>query len=192
MKMTEVEARRIHLATQPDLTPAELNELRDCEITLGMTMAGSQARAEAARRIEARDLARRTAPPKSHAQIKREVNEILAGRHDGSSRATPGSYSLQSSGRSYSTTRGHATINVNEDRAKSIAFGTKWAEDRFREDPNYSAFTLDMVRIDPAVVPNAKKREAVKNLICTAAVKRWRMLRDQARLLAARGRSSIR
>lgn len=88
----------------------------------------------------------------------------------------------------HSTTRGHAMNKPNEDRAESIAFGTKWAEDRFREDPDYSAFTLDMIWIDPAVVPNAKKREAVKNLICTAAVKRWRALRDQAKLAAASSR----
>ena len=74
----------------------------------------------------------------------------------------------------------HATKSPSRERAESIAFGTKWAEDRFREDPNYAAFTLDMVSIDPAEVPNAKKREAVKNLICRAAVKRWRALRDQS------------
>jgi len=43
-----------------------------------------------------------------------------------------------------------------------------------------------MVWIDPAVVPDAKKREAVKNLICTAAVKRWKALRDQTKLSATR------
>jgi hypothetical protein len=83
--------------------------------------------------------------------------------------------------RAHSTMRGHATKSVNEQRAESIAFGTKWAEDRFREDPDYSAFTLNMVSIDPAVVPSAKKREAMKQLICTAAVKRWRELRDQTK-----------
>jgi len=92
---------------------------------------------------------------------------------------------LRNQGHSHATLRGHATKSVNEQRAESIAFGTKWAEERFREDPNYSTFTLDMVSIDPNEVPNAKRREAMKNAICTAAVKRWRALRDQARLTTA-------
>lgn len=88
--------------------------------------------------------------------------------------------------RSHAAVRGHATARSNDQRAESIAFGAKWAEDRFREDPEYSAFTLNMVSIDPAVVPSAKKREAMKQLICTAAVKRWRELRDQAKLSVVR------
>lgn len=76
--MTEIEARRVHLACLSDPTRDELNELRDCEITLGMTMADPKARSEAARRCEARDLTR---TKKSHAQIKREVDAILAGEN---------------------------------------------------------------------------------------------------------------
>ncbi len=77
--------------------------------------------------------------------------------------------------------RSQRSMTAEEERAKAIKFGTEWAEDRFRVDPNYAAFTLDMVWLDPAVVPNQKRREAMKNLICTAATKRWRALRDQAK-----------
>lgn len=58
MKMKDVLARYDALQAKRtldianDLTVAERNELRDCEITLGMTSAGPQARAEAARRVE--------------------------------------------------------------------------------------------------------------------------------------------
>lgn len=99
------------------------------------------------------------------AQLRREIAEIL------------------SRDPRRSTIHDHATRQG--DRAEAIAFGTKWAEDRFREDPTYAAFTPEMVWIDPAEVPNAKKRETQKNLICSTAVKRWRELRDQARLSAA-------
>jgi hypothetical protein len=97
-----------------------------------------------------------------------------------------------SGGRQPSTRRGHATKKLNKDQVEATTFGTKWAENRFREDPDYAAFTPDMVWIEPGVVPNAKKRETLKNLICDVAVKRWRALRDQARRSAPSGRSSMR
>lgn len=80
--------------------------------------------------------------------------------------------------------KAHATkkAGASEGGAESLAFAAKWAEERFREDPTYAAFTPDMVWIDPAKVPNDKKREALKNLICSAAAKRWRALREQARV----------
>lgn len=51
MKMNAVEARLAELESrrvQPGLSVSEQNELRDCEITLGMVEAPSRARAEAA------------------------------------------------------------------------------------------------------------------------------------------------
>jgi len=56
MKMSEVEARRVYLASLWNLTPTERRELRDCEITLGMVMAQPKERFEAARRCETRKL----------------------------------------------------------------------------------------------------------------------------------------
>jgi len=72
----------------------------------------------------------------------------------------------------------HATKKADEAHVDTLALGTKWAEDRFREAPDYSAFTPDMVWVDPAVVPSAKKREDMKNTICAVAAKRMRTLRD--------------
>lgn len=240
VKMSEVEERRVYLASLLDPTRDELNELRDCEITLGMTMASPKARSEAARRCEARDSARRTEETRkaktlhhatrktSPAQLDREIAEALSLKTDMSAeqieryrsgrkwgwpadlsfkvatdrplsrtpgrgpRMAIGSPPLRPDERSHSTIRGSALNKSNGSRAETIALGTKWAEDRFREDPDYSAFTLDMVWIDPAVVPKAKKREAMKNLICTAAVKRWRALRDQAKSAEESSRSPTR
>lgn len=56
--MRDVEARRAELALNIDPTVAEMNELRDCEIALGMTTAGPEARSEAARRVEKAHAAR--------------------------------------------------------------------------------------------------------------------------------------
>jgi hypothetical protein len=82
MKMSRVEDRRIYLASLLDPTTDQLNELRDCEITLGMSTVSPKTRSEAARRCEARDLTRETEKPikKSHAQIKREIDAVLAGQ----------------------------------------------------------------------------------------------------------------
>ena len=55
MKMTAVDDRLAELESrrlEPGLSVAEQNELRDCEITLGMVDAPHRARAEAARRVE--------------------------------------------------------------------------------------------------------------------------------------------
>ena len=100
------------------------------------------------------------------AQLQREIAAVLA-----SPRGIQGLHDT--------SLRGHSTMKSNDDRAdraEAIAYGNKWAEERFREDPNYHAFTLDMVEIDPTVVVSAKKREALKNLICDTAAKRWRAL----------------
>lgn len=47
-RLAELESARV----DPGLSVAEQNELRDCEITLGMVWAPPIARAEAARRVE--------------------------------------------------------------------------------------------------------------------------------------------
>lgn len=55
MKMTDVDARLTELESRrivPGLSVAEQNELRDCEITLGMVEANARVRDEAARRVE--------------------------------------------------------------------------------------------------------------------------------------------
>lgn len=55
MKMTDVDNRLAELEARrfaPGLSVAEQNELRDCEITLGMVEAPPRARAEAAQRVE--------------------------------------------------------------------------------------------------------------------------------------------
>lgn len=84
VKMTDVDAHLAELESRridPGLSVAEQNELRDCEITLGMVQAPPRARAEAARRVErfTAERARRSLlPKKSHAQIKREVDDVLA------------------------------------------------------------------------------------------------------------------
>lgn len=55
MKMTDVDGRLAELEScrfVPGLSVTEQNELRDCEITLGMVGAPPRARAEAARRVE--------------------------------------------------------------------------------------------------------------------------------------------
>lgn len=58
--MLEVESRRVCLAILLNPTIDEINELRDCETALGMTLAGPRERAAAARRCEARDFATRS------------------------------------------------------------------------------------------------------------------------------------
>jgi hypothetical protein len=80
-------------------------------------------------------------------------------------------YDTGSIGRLHASLRGQAT-ETDANRVEATALGTKWAEDRFCKDPEYSAFTLDMVWIDPAIVPNAKKRETMRHLICESAVTR--------------------
>jgi len=63
--MTEVEARRIELESrrmEPGLTVTEANEVRDCEIALGMIDVSPSTRAEAARRVELYAAARRVRP----------------------------------------------------------------------------------------------------------------------------------
>ncbi len=55
MKMADVDTRLAELESRrivPGLCVAEQNELRDCEITLGMVEASARARTEAARRVE--------------------------------------------------------------------------------------------------------------------------------------------
>lgn len=57
MKMTEIDQRLAELESQrfiPGLSVAEQNELRDCEIALGMVYASDNARVrvEAIRRVE--------------------------------------------------------------------------------------------------------------------------------------------
>lgn len=54
MKMTDVDARLAELESRrmSGLTVAEQNELRDCEIALGMVECSAGTRAEAARRVE--------------------------------------------------------------------------------------------------------------------------------------------
>jgi hypothetical protein len=77
--MTEVDARLAELESRqiiPGLSVAEQNELRACEITLGMIEATPRARAEAARRVE-RFAAEREAK-KTPAQLQREIDEVLA------------------------------------------------------------------------------------------------------------------
>jgi hypothetical protein len=77
--MTDVDARLAELESRrivPGLSVAEQNELRDCEITLGMAAAPPRARAEAARRVER--FAAERAAKKTKRQIAREVDEILA------------------------------------------------------------------------------------------------------------------
>ena len=67
--MSDVEARRVFLALLVEPTVAERNELRDCEIALGMTMAGPRERSEAVRRCERNDADRRSrilSPPTSN------------------------------------------------------------------------------------------------------------------------------
>jgi hypothetical protein len=195
VKMSEVEARRVYLASLLDPTRDELNELRDCEITLGMAMASPKARSEAARRCEAKDSARRTEETRkartphhatrktSPAQLDREIAEALSPKTDMSAEQieryrsgrkwgwpadlsfkvatdrplsrTPGrmthmaigSPPLRPDERSHSTIRGHAMNKPNGDRAESIAFGTKWAEDRFREDPDQKPGSLRQIHV---------------------------------------------
>jgi len=85
-RLAELESRRI----DPGLSVAEQNELRDCEITLGMVDAPPRARAEAARRVE-RFAAERAAAKKTPAQLQREINEVLGrGRHNHSTRQNSG------------------------------------------------------------------------------------------------------
>jgi hypothetical protein len=75
MKMTEVESRRIYLGSLLNPSIPEGNELRDCEIALGMAGAAPKERAEAARRCEARDLARKT----KGSEKKRILDSVDAG-----------------------------------------------------------------------------------------------------------------
>ena len=82
MKMTDVDARLAELESRridPGLSVAEQNELRDCEISLGMVEATARVRAEAARRVE-QLAAERTAKKKTPAQLQREIDEALARR----------------------------------------------------------------------------------------------------------------
>jgi hypothetical protein len=82
MKMTVVDARLAELESRridPGLSVAEQNELRDCEITLGMVEAPPRARVEAARRVE-RFAAERSAK-KTPAQLQSEIDEVLARKH---------------------------------------------------------------------------------------------------------------
>lgn len=82
MKMTDVDARLAELESHridPGLSVAEQNELRDCEITLGMVAASPRARAEAARRVER--FAAERAAKKTPAQLQREIDEVLARKH---------------------------------------------------------------------------------------------------------------
>lgn len=82
MKMTDVDARLAELESRriaPGLSVAEQNELRDCEITLGMVEAPPRARAEAARRVER--FAAERAAKKTPAQLQREIDEALAQKH---------------------------------------------------------------------------------------------------------------
>ncbi len=81
MKMTDVHTRLAELESRrfvPGLSAAEQNELRDCEITLGMIEVPPRTRAEAARRVER--LAAERAAPKTPAQLQREIDEVLAKR----------------------------------------------------------------------------------------------------------------
>ena len=82
MKMTDVDARLAELESRrivPGLSVAEQNELRDCEITLGMVEAPPRARTEAARRVER--FAAERAAKKTPAQLQREIDEVLAQKH---------------------------------------------------------------------------------------------------------------
>jgi hypothetical protein len=74
-RLAELESRRII----PGLSAAEQNELRDCEITLGMAEAPPRARAEAARRVER--FAAERATKKTPAQLQRDIDEVLAQKH---------------------------------------------------------------------------------------------------------------
>lgn len=74
--MTEVDERLAALESrrlESGLTVAEQNELRDCEITLGMTTAGPRERSEAARRVE-RFAAERGVPHPLYAYLDATVD----------------------------------------------------------------------------------------------------------------------
>jgi len=82
MKMTEVDARLAELEARrfdPGLSTAEQNEMRDCEIALGMVDAPLRARVEAAQRVER--FAATRAAQKTPAQLQREIDEVLAQKH---------------------------------------------------------------------------------------------------------------
>lgn len=82
MKMTDVNARLSELESRkivPGLSVAEQNELRDCEITLGMVEAPPNARVGAARRVE--KFAADRAIKKTPAQLQKEIDEMLAKQH---------------------------------------------------------------------------------------------------------------
>jgi hypothetical protein len=77
MKITEVESRRIYLGSLLNPSIPEGNELRDCEIALGMAGAAPKERAEAARRCEARDLARKTKGSEKKRILDVDVSELV-------------------------------------------------------------------------------------------------------------------
>lgn len=87
MKMTDVDARLADLESRrisPGLSAPEENELRDCEIALGMVDASSRARADAARRVE-RFAAERAAKASSSVGHKSQKLVWSPGSHRGSS-----------------------------------------------------------------------------------------------------------
>jgi hypothetical protein len=79
--LAELEERRI----APGLSTAEQNALRDCEITLGMVETSPRTRAEAARRVER--FTATHAAQKTPAQLQREIDEVLAQKHEPRSHA---------------------------------------------------------------------------------------------------------
>ena len=81
MKMTDINARLAERESHridpgQGLSVSEQNELRDCEIALGMVAALPRARAEAARRVER--FAAERAAKKTPAQLQRGIDEVLA------------------------------------------------------------------------------------------------------------------